>query len=198
MNRPEPVRTPSTAPQDAGRAASVPRSPTAKATGASPADAPLPPRLIAAPVVELREASFDPWQWVADVDARWPTETLGAAAVFVGRMRDHHAGRVVREMWLEHYPGMTERRLAEVALDVARSAPVRALAVVHRVGRVRPGDALVVVAAWSGHRNAAQDAGRALLERVKFEVPLWKRETLADGRSEWVMRNTDGREPARG
>ncbi|MFN4262944.1 MAG: molybdenum cofactor biosynthesis protein MoaE [Thioalkalivibrionaceae bacterium] len=137
---------------------------------------------------------IQPWEWVAAVEADLPLARLGATAVFLGRMRDSHAGRAVREMWLEHYPGMTERCLRTVADEIAAAHPVGALAVVHRVGCVQPTDTLVVVAAWSGHRKAAQDAARALLERVKSDVPLWKRETLADGTTEWVVRNTDGRE----
>lgn len=141
--------------------------------------------------VRLTEAPFDPWTEVAEA-ARAGGTAHGAAAVFVGTMRDENEGVRVEAMFLEHYPGMTEReieRAAEAAL--ARWGAARAL-VVHRVGWVRPGEALVLVAVWSAHRAHAFEACREIMEAVKHRAPLWKRERTAAG-ERWVRRNTPGR-----
>jgi len=93
-------------------------------------------------------------------------------------------------MTLEHYPGMTERALAGIADEARTRWPVNALLIVHRVGPIGPGDAIVLTAAWSAHREAAFAACRYLIEELKHRAPFWKKETLADGGSRWVARNT--------
>lgn len=141
--------------------------------------------------VRLTEAPFDPWAEVAEAE-RARGAAHGAAAVFVGTMRDRNEGVAVESMFLEHYPGMTERemaRAARAALERWRAAEV---VVVHRVGEVHPGEALVLVAVWSEHRAQAFEACREIMEMVKHRVPLWKRERRADG-ERWVERNTPGR-----
>jgi len=117
---------------------------------------------------------------------------MGAANVFVGRMRDFNEGDPVTGMYLEHYPGMTERELQKIGVTAAQQWPLESWFLAHRVGAVSPGEVLVVVGAWSAHRNAARDACGFMLEKLKFEAPFWKRERLVDGSERWVDKNTSG------
>nr|WP_231940954.1 molybdenum cofactor biosynthesis protein MoaE [Acidihalobacter aeolianus] len=116
----------------------------------------------------------------------------GATAVFVGSMRDFNVGDDVSEMFLEHYPGMTERELGLIVAEAEARWPLLDCLVVHRVGRLLPGEPIVLTAAWSAHRAAAFEACRHLMEALKHRAPFWKRETLADGSSRWVEQNTPG------
>ena len=106
-------------------------------------------------------------------------------------MRDLNEGDGVVAMELEHYPGMTERALEQLRDEaVTRWQLVDAL-VIHRVGPLAPTDPIVLVAAWSAHRNAALEACRFLIEELKHRAPFWKKEQLAD-RARWVEQNTPG------
>lgn len=146
--------------------------------------------------VRVTDAPFDPWAEVSEA-ARRSAAAHGAAAVFVGTMRDENGGVRVEAMFLEHYPGMTEREIARAAeAALARWGAARAL-VIHRVGLVRPGETLVLVAVWSAHRAHAFEACREIMEAVKHRAPLWKRERTAEG-ERWVERNTPGRVEAPG
>lgn len=142
--------------------------------------------------VELVDAPFDPWTALARFERELPAGEHGACATFVGRLRDFHEGEVVRAMFLEHYPGMTERELERVLTEARERWNLLDVYIVHRVGRVLPGEALVLVAAWSRHRGLACDACRFLIEALKRRAPFWKRETLGDARERWVEANTDG------
>jgi molybdopterin synthase catalytic subunit len=119
----------------------------------------------------------------------------GAASVFVGTMRDFNEGDAVRSMDLEHYPGMTERYLERISAEAADRWPVDDTLIVHRVGRIEPGEAIVVVAAWSAHRAAAFSACRYLIEELKTQAPFWKKEHLEDG-PRWVEHNTPAAQTA--
>ena len=136
--------------------------------------------------------AFDPWALLAQWERALPLHGLGATSVFVGRMRDVNEQQDVQGMFLEHYPGMTERELERVINEAAARWPLAACEVAHRIGAVEPADTLVVVAVWSAHRVAARDAGAEILERLKHEVPFWKRERLADGSERWLDKNTPG------
>ena len=143
-------------------------------------------------LVELREWPFDPW---ADLQVHQSTHLepgrFGAIASFVGTMRDFNEGESVASLFLEHYPGMTERELERiVGEEVERHGLLDAL-VVHRVGRIEPGEPIVLVACWSAHRAAAFDACRAIMEALKSRAPFWKREETGAG-ARWVDRNTPG------
>jgi len=141
--------------------------------------------------VQIRTGAFDPWAELQAFEARRRgRQGVGAAAVFVGTMRDFNEDDSVEAMTLEHYPGMTEKSLARLrATALARWSLDEAL-VLHRVGPILPGEAIVLVAAWSAHRGPAFEACRFLIEELKHRAPFWKKERLADGRSRWVERNT--------
>lgn len=142
--------------------------------------------------VELRDAPFDPW---AELPA-WQARTLspgafGATAAFVGTMRDFNDEARVERMFLEHYPGMTERSLERIVASATGEHGLRDALVIHRVGEIEPGEPIVLVATCSGHRRQAFDACRAIMEALKQRAPFWKRERRGDG-TRWVDGNTAG------
>jgi molybdopterin synthase catalytic subunit len=143
--------------------------------------------------IEIREAPFDPWAEVAAHQGALAAQRgrFGACAVFVGSMRDLNEGEAVRAMRLEHYPGMTERHLRAIVGEAEQRWPIQEALVIHRVGELRPGDPIVLVAVWSAHRKAAYEANRFIMEDLKSRAPFWKKETLAAGHR-WVAANTPG------
>jgi len=144
-------------------------------------------------LIEVREAPFDPWQYLAERQAQHGASTCsGATAVFVGTMRDFNEGDTVRAMYLEHYPGMTERQLEAFAAATLQKWSLDDVLIVHRVGEITPAQPIVLVAVWSAHRAEAFDACRYLMETLKHTAPFWKRETLEDGAVRWVDKNTPG------
>ena len=140
----------------------------------------------------LSDAPFDPWAWLGQFEKTLPPGKAGACAAFVGSLRDFNDGEEVQEMFLEHYPGMTERELEKLLTEARRRWPLLDARIVHRVGRVQPGETLVLAAAWSTHRGPACDACRFLIEELKRRAPFWKRESLSDATQRWVGGNSDG------
>jgi molybdopterin synthase catalytic subunit len=108
----------------------------------------------------------------------------GGVATFTGTVRDATRGRRVVRLEYEAYREMAERKLAEIGEAVAREHDAD-VAIVHRVGTLLPGDAAVVIACAAPHRTPAIRACEACIERLKKDVPIWKREVYEDG-SEWV------------
>lgn len=109
----------------------------------------------------------------------------GGTAVFVGTVRDDDGGRAVTELEYAAHPSAAAV-LHEVATRVAAEFPVRALAAVHRSGSLAVGDVAVAVAVACPHRAEAFAACRRLIDDLKHEVPIWKRQLFADGTEEWV------------
>lgn len=109
----------------------------------------------------------------------------GAQALFVGTVRDRHAGRAVRGIEYSAYERMATEVLATIERGLAAGSPGLRLRIVHRLGELAVGEASIVIAAAAPHRDAAFDACRNALERVKREAPIWKRERYSDGDSAW-------------
>lgn len=107
----------------------------------------------------------------------------GASAIFFGRVRGDDG---LAKLFLEHHPALTEAGLAELAHVAADRWSLSALTLVHRVGGMAPGETIVLVLASSAHRAEALAATEFLIDRLKTDVMLWKRETFADGRVAWV------------
>lgn len=107
----------------------------------------------------------------------------GAIASFVGIVRGEGG---LRDLTLEHYPGMTETGIAELARNAEARFPLQAGLVIHRYGTLTPGDAIVLVLAASRHRQAALDAVAFLIDHLKTEAVFWKRERYLDGTVRWV------------
>jgi molybdopterin synthase catalytic subunit len=142
--------------------------------------------------VSICAEPFEPLSALKAHEDRLQAGSFGATATFVGTMRDFNEGDDVESMTLEHYPGMTESQLQLIIDDASSQWPLQDVLLVHRVGDIRPGDPIVLVACWSAHRAAAFDACRFLMEALKSRAPFWKRETLTDQSSRWVEKNTAG------
>ncbi|WP_328601142.1 molybdenum cofactor biosynthesis protein MoaE [Actinomadura physcomitrii] len=132
-------------------------------------------------LAEIRDTPLS----VDEVFAAVGDPAAGGVALFVGTVRDHDHARDVRALSYSAHPTV-ERELRAVMDKVAADFPVRALAAVHRVGDLRIGDLAVVVAASCPHRAEAFDACRRLIDDLKAQVPIWKRQTFTDGTDEWV------------
>ncbi len=122
---------------------------------------------------------------------------IGGVASFVGLVRDLAGGEAAGAMTLEHYPGMTERKLAEIEAEAQRRWPLAATLVIHRYGRLEPGDRIVLVATASVHRQAALESCAFLIDWLKTKAPFWKLEDSGDG-ARWVeARDSDDDAAAR-
>ncbi|HUX30608.1 MAG TPA: molybdopterin synthase catalytic subunit MoaE [Thiobacillus sp.] len=110
---------------------------------------------------------------------------IGAIASFVGLARDLNEGSGVAAMTLEHYPGMTEKALAAVVDDACSRWTLLDVTVIHRVGRLLPGDPIVLVAVASQHRGEAFDACEFIMDYLKTQAPFWKKEETTEG-ERWV------------
>jgi molybdopterin synthase catalytic subunit len=106
----------------------------------------------------------------------------GAVATFVGLVR---GGKGLTSMTLEHYPGMTEREIARHLAEAGRRWPILEARIVHRVGKLKPGDQIVFVGVASAHRRAAFEAVQFLIDYLKTRAPFWKQEERA-GKVTWV------------
>lgn len=109
---------------------------------------------------------------------------FGAVVTFLGTVRNHHAGRAVEKLTYTAYRRMAADALGRIASELEAAVPVR-VSIVHRLGEVPVGEPSVVIAVGSAHRAAAYEASRTALERLKAEVPIWKREHYAEGEAVW-------------
>ena len=119
---------------------------------------------------------------------------IGAIASFVGVTRaEAGSGRTVSAMTLEHYPAMTERQLAAIEAEACRRWELSASLIIHRHGRLEPGERIVLVVTVAPHRQAALDACAFLIDWLKTKAPFWKREETSHG-ARWVAaRDADER-----
>ncbi len=109
---------------------------------------------------------------------------VGAVVTFTGICRDEDGRLAALE--LEHYPGMAEAEIGRIAGQAAERWPLLGLTVVHRHGRIRPGDNIVLVVAAAAHRQAAFEAAGFLMDFLKTRAPFWKKEHTADATGDWV------------
>ncbi len=114
---------------------------------------------------------------------------VGGVASFVGLVRDVADGNTIGAMTLEHYPGMTEKMLAKTEAEARRRWPLDACLIIHRFGRLEPGDRIVLVATASAHRQAALEACAFLIDWLKTKAPFWKLEETGSG-TQWVAART--------
>lgn len=116
---------------------------------------------------------------------------IGALVSFTGLVRVDHEGPELKSMTLEHYPGMTEKKLEEIEAEANRRWPLTGSLIVHRYGRLTPGEQIVLVITASRHRQAAFEAASFLMDWLKTEAPFWKQEETSDG-TRWVeAKNSD-------
>ena len=135
------------------------------------------------PFIKVQDADFDP---AAESERLTKgRKDVGALVSFTGLCRDE-AGRL-SALELEHYPGMAEAELTRIATEACERWPLTGLTVIHRYGKIPPGDNIVLVIAASSHRRAAFEAADFLMDYLKTRAPFWKKEHLADGSSsDWV------------
>ena len=116
----------------------------------------------------------------------------GAVALFLGTVRDLTGDAVTTALDDDAYPPMAEKKLAEIEAEVRRRWPVGDVAMVQVLGKLDPGDVSVAVAVSTPHRADAFAACRFAIDALKEQVPIWKRENFADGRTEWQHPGTVG------
>jgi molybdopterin synthase catalytic subunit len=142
--------------------------------------------------IVVGEADFDTGAEIAALTAG--RTDIGGIGCFVGTVRDTAPGAPeVSALTLEHYPAMTQKALERIVAEAERRWPLLGCTVIHRVGRMLPGENIVLVVAASAHRQAALDATAFLIDWLKTKAPFWKREDLANGTAVWVeAREGDG------
>jgi molybdopterin synthase catalytic subunit len=122
---------------------------------------------------------------------------IGGVASFLGLVRDMAGGAPISAMTLEHYPGMTEKMLGEIEAEARARWPLDATLIIHRYGRLEPGDRIVLVATASAHRKAALESCEFLIDWLKTKAPFWKLEDTGAG-AQWVTaRESDDEAAAR-
>ena len=134
-------------------------------------------------MIRIQQQAFDPGRELAEVKSGRPG--IGGTVMFLGTVRDLSDGTDVKAMTLEHYPGMTEKALEEIEQEAHRRWPLDATLVIHRYGRLEPGEDIVLVIAASAHREAAFEACHFLIDWLKTKAPFWKLEENDEG-ANWV------------
>ncbi|MCB9943756.1 MAG: molybdenum cofactor biosynthesis protein MoaE [Geminicoccaceae bacterium] len=145
--------------------------------------------------VRVQEAPFDAGVEINGFCAG--DHGIGGVATFIGLVRDMHGESAVHAITLEHYPGMTERQLESIETEARERWPLSRSLIIHRHGRMLPGEPIVLVATASAHRAAALDACAFLIDWLKTKAPFWKLEEGPDG-ERWVdARESDEEAAAR-
>jgi molybdopterin synthase catalytic subunit len=133
--------------------------------------------------VRIQEADFDVGAELAALQS--DRTDIGAVASFVGCVRGHTREDDISALTLEHYPGMTERAIEAMIVEAETRFGVQAALVIHRVGRLLPGERIVLVAVAASHRRASFQACEFLMDYLKTHAPFWKKESTAEG-ERWV------------
>jgi len=146
-------------------------------------------------VIRVQREDFDVGAEVAALSGG--NHAVGAVAVFIGLVREMGGDAATSAMTLEHYPGMTERQLRRIEAEAQSRWPLQACLIIHRFGRLEPGERIVLVATASAHRQAAFEACEFLVDWLKTKAPFWKLEETATG-AQWVeARGSDDQAAAR-
>jgi len=135
-------------------------------------------------MISVQIDDFDPGRELERLRQRCAGRA-GAIVSFTGLVRDLNEGAAIRQMTLEHYPGMTEKALSAVEAEARSRWELLDALIIHRVGPLSPNDRIVLVAAASAHRKDAFQACEFMIDTLKTTAPFWKRETTPDG-TRWV------------
>lgn len=141
----------------------------------------------AAPHIAIRTDAFT----VAEIESLVADPKNGAICSFSGLVRDHSHGKTVTALEYDAYIPMAEKLMREIAEEIVREFTINRLAMVHRIGCMTVGELVVAVSAGAAHRDAAFQAARAGIDRLKKTVPIWKKEHFTDG-SHWVGETPEG------
>jgi molybdopterin synthase catalytic subunit len=134
-------------------------------------------------LIRVQNMPFDVGQELANL--RQGRRDVGGVALFIGTVREMNEGRNVSTLTLEHYPGMTERALTEIAAEAMQRWPLQDCLVIHRYGTMDVGEDIVLVITLSEHRDAAFAACQFLMDWLKTKAPFWKLEQGREGDA-WV------------
>jgi|TARA_Y100000310_G_scaffold313325_2_gene361557 molybdopterin synthase catalytic subunit len=134
-------------------------------------------------MIRIQQEDFSVEAEVAEL--RRQSAGIGAIVTFVGLVRDLNDSDEIRTMFLEHYPGMTEKSLTQIVGEAMQRWELIDVRVIHRVGRLLPQDQIVLVAVASGHRKNAFAASEFIMDYLKTKAPFWKKEETARG-SRWL------------
>jgi molybdopterin synthase catalytic subunit len=134
-------------------------------------------------VIRIQEADFDLGAEIKEI--RKGDLQVGAVVSFVGTVRDLNDGSQLTSMTLEHYPGMTEKALEEIADQAKSRWDIRNTLIIHRIGPMLPEDQIVLVAVTSAHRREAFAACEFIMDYLKTAAPFWKKEVTSEG-GRWV------------
>ncbi len=140
------------------------------------------------PVVSVQSRDFDIGSEIEGLTAS--DRNIGAVVSFTGLVREMTGQGAISAMELEHYPGMTERALTEIAEKANARWPLQGIRIIHRFGRLDPGDRIVLVLTASPHRKAAFEAAEFLMDYLKTRAPFWKKEDGPEG-AKWVDARDD-------
>lgn len=149
----------------------------------------LPPVAGGATLAEVRSEPLS----VDEVLAAVRAPSAGGIAIFLGVVRDHHAGKAVARLDYEAYRALANKEMARILDELMRTHPNTRVAALHRVGELGVGDTAVVVAASAAHRDEAFALCRSAIDRIKQTVPVWKKEWSPDGSALWVNLEQDER-----
>ena len=133
-------------------------------------------------MISVQPGDFDV---VTEYQALRQSTDTGAVVMFSGLVRDMNLGDAVGGLFLEHYPGMTEKSLGAIVEEARQRWPLDKVRLIHRVGQLNPGDQIVFVGTASAHRQAAFEACEFLMDYLKTKAPFWKREKTDSG-ERWV------------
>lgn len=142
-------------------------------------------------MISVQTQDFDPGELLGQLHGRLAGRA-GAVVSFTGLVRDLNQGETVARMTLEHYPGMTEKALADIEAEAMQRWELIDSIIIHRVGPLPPNDRIVFVAAASAHRKAAFRACEFMIDNLKTRAPFWKKEDTASG-TRWVTPTEDKR-----
>ncbi|HIF51284.1 MAG TPA: molybdenum cofactor biosynthesis protein MoaE [Thiotrichaceae bacterium] len=143
-------------------------------------------------LIEIRKEAFNAYAEMQyyldelDIDGQY-----GATASFVGTMRDFNEDKNITSLTLEYYPGMTEKHLETIVNGAIEKWNLLDVLILHRVGKIKIAEDIVLVATWSAHRKDAFESCRVIMEQLKSGAPFWKKEETTTG-VKWVEKNTPG------
>ena len=143
--------------------------------------------------VRVQTAAFSSSELLESLQQR--DATAGAALGFVGLVRDFNQSGQVTALLLEHYPGMTEKVLAQIEQEARERWPLLAVEIVHRFGRLAPSEPIVFVGVSSAHRDAAFQSAAYIMDQLKTRAPFWKKELDGDD-GRWVEARAEDQQAA--
>ena len=145
-------------------------------------------------MISVQQADFSLEQEYQSLQGDCPA--IGAIVTFVGLMRDFNEGDNVQALFLEHYPGMTEKSLEDICQQAKQRWQLHQVRIIHRIGRLFPSDQIVFVGVSSAHRGDAFSACEFIMDFLKTRAPFWKQELTQDGENRWVEARASDSEAA--